>query len=68
MPISMTIKGNIIGLLGILAPGIVSVYSFLDKMKPVLSIIALVVSIAVGVTVFILNYRKIRENRRKSKS
>lgn len=61
-------RDNIIGAIGILLPGITSAYTFLEKMKPVLSLVALAVSIAVGVTVFILNYRKIRENRRKSKS
>ncbi|GAH98001.1 unnamed protein product, partial [marine sediment metagenome] len=51
------------GLVGILVPGVFSVYSFLEQLKPVLGILGLVVSIGVGVTVLILNIEKIRRVR-----
>lgn len=53
-------KDNLIGALGILIPGGFSIYSFLEWVKPVLGIAGLVVSIGVGVTIFILNIKKIK--------
>jgi len=59
-------RDNLIGAIGILIPGGVSVYTFVEQIKPVLGVIALVVSIAVGITVLILNIKKIRKLNRDS--
>ena len=54
-------KDNLIGVLGILIPGGFSIYTFIEWIKPVLGIAGLVVSIGVGVTIFILNIKKIQK-------
>jgi len=54
-------KDNLIGALGILLPGSISIYVLAEKIKPLLGVIGLIVSIAVGVTVLILNIKKIRK-------
>lgn len=54
-------KDNLIGALGILIPGSVSIYTFIEWVKPVLGVAGLVVSIGVGVTIFILNIKKIQK-------
>jgi len=59
-------RDNLIGAIGILIPGGVSVYTFVEQIKPVLGVIALVVSIAVGITVLILNIKKIRKLNREN--
>lgn len=53
-------KDNLIAALGILIPGSVSIYTFIEWVKPVLGIVGLIVSIGVGVTIFILNIKKIQ--------
>lgn len=57
------IKDNLIGLFGMLLTGTVSIYALVEKIKPVLGIIGLLVSIGVGITVLILNISKIKKIR-----
>lgn len=61
-------RDNFWGLIAFLLPGGFSLLNFLDQVRPVLGILGLVVSIAVGITVLILNLKKIREYRRNSHS
>lgn len=56
----MTSKDNLIGALGVLIPGGFSLYTFIEWVKPVLGVIGLAVSIGVGITIFILNIKKIQ--------
>ena len=60
-------KDNIIGLIGMALPGGFSIYSIIDKMNPVLTFAGLVITIAIGTTVLVINYKKIQKLNRDKK-
>ena len=51
------VKENIIALLGITLPGSVSIYSIIEKATPIITFIALVASLGVGI-IALVNGRK----------
>jgi len=52
-----SIKQNILVALGLILPGGFSIYTLVEKLMPYLQMIGFLVSIGVGVTVILINYR-----------
>ena len=57
------IKDNIIGFFGFVLLGGFSLLNFLDQVRPVLGILGLVISLAVGISILWLNITKIKKTR-----
>lgn len=54
-------KDNIIGLIGMALPGGFSLYTIIENLNPILTFTGLVITITVGITVLIINYKKIQK-------
>lgn len=60
-------KDNIVGLIGMAIPGGFTFYTIIEDMMPVLQFLGLLVTIAIGVTILIINRKKIQKLNRDKK-
>ena len=60
-------KDNVIGFIGMLLPGGFSAYSLIEDLNPILTFTGLVITLAIGVTILIINYKKIQKLNREKK-
>ena len=54
-------KDNIIGFIGMALPGGFSVYSLIEDMNLILTFAGLVITLTIGITVLVINYKKIQK-------
>jgi len=60
-------KDNVIGFIGMILPGGFSVYTIIEDLNPILTFVGLVVTLTIGITILIINYKKIQKLNREKK-